>query len=197
MADYYTDIEDRITSRLQKDTEYAAAMLDRLKVRKKNHPLYGKESEEDRLWLEGFTSGDGLNICCGDFSIGDSLGVDAHRARLAADYPGEGDKLTFQGSDVLDFIITNYFEAMHSPLDALNEWYRCLKDGGVLAIVCMNADSYPPTKTSGALKNKNRYNTFTEVTVSQYLYRAGFSSVNVEVTPHQTMRVSAVKRRES
>ncbi len=192
MGDYYTDIEDRITSRLRKDTEYVAVMLDKLKNRKKNHPLYGKESEEDRVWLDGFASGNGLNICCGNFSIGESLGVDISRVRLAADYPGEGDKLTFQESDALDFIVTNYFEAMHSPLDALNEWYRCLKDGGALAIVCMDANSYT-TSLWGALNNRHRYNTFTEVTISQYLYRAGFSSVNVEVTPHKTLRVSAVK----
>ena len=179
------------------DTEYVSFLLKKLDARQADRPEYGKESEEDREWLEGFAVGNGLDICCGDYAIGDSLGVDELRTRLAADYPGRGDALAFQGSDELDFIVTNYLEAMPAPLLAFNEWYRCLKDGGVLALVCMDANAYANNVKNplGVLSNRRRYNTYTKITLSQYLYRAGFTEIKIEEIGKTRLRASAVKKR--
>jgi SAM-dependent methyltransferase len=155
----------------------------------KDGPISGAES--DRIWLDQIAVGEGLDICCGDFIIGEAKGVDGDETKLGADYQVRGDDLAFQEDGTLDFIVTNYPEAMPTPLRALFEWYRCLKPGGVLGIVCMDADTY--TNKKGALRNHNRLNTYTKTTIAHYLYRAGFIGVEVEVTDHKTLRVKAAK----
>ena len=72
MSDHYKRIKDRLVRRLEKDTEYVAWMLKKIDKRQEDRPEYGKESEEDREWLEEFAVGNGLDICCGDYAIGDS-----------------------------------------------------------------------------------------------------------------------------
>ncbi len=158
--------------------------------------------EEDRIWLDQFANGTGVDICCGDFIIGEAIGVDSAVSPigqtathvLGADYRCQGDELTFVKPGTLDFVVTNYFEALPNTLNALHEWWRCLKAGGVLAIVCCDANSYTPKRLAGALTNAQRQHTYTAVTISHYLYRAEYTDVQVEETPHGTLRVSAVKK---
>lgn len=152
--------------------------------------------EEDRLWLDQFAVGNGFDIACGDFLVGDweqATGVDGDNCVIGHDWLAEGDELAFQTHESLDYVVTNYFEGMPSPLKALNEWWRTLKPGGVLAIVCRDANSFPAKYLKGALANGSRQNTYTTVTLGHYLYRAGFTDYKVEVVRGNTIRATAVK----
>ncbi len=155
-----------------------------------------KVTEEDRLWLDQFAIGNGLDIACGDFLIGDdeqAVGVDGDRRYIGADFHVEGDELVFQSPETLDYVVTNYLEGMPNPLNALNEWWRVLRPGGTLAIVCRDANSYPDKYEKGALSNGSRQTTYTTVTLGHYLYRAGFTDYKFEVVG-QAIRASAVKK---
>ena len=163
----------------------------RNKTDKDNNP-----DEEDRLWLDQFANGNGYDICCGDFLIGgedQAAGVDGDARWVGVDKLCEGDELAFQEPGRVDYIVTNYLEGMPYPLKALNEWWRCLKPEGVLALVCRNANKYSAKYPKGALDNGSRQSTFTAVTLSQYLHRAGFKDVKVEETAGVTLRAYAVK----
>lgn len=148
--------------------------------------------DPDRKWLEQFLKGSGLDIACGDFVLGDSVGVDSDIYTLGADYNYAGDELTFQKPESLDYIVTNYFDAFPTPLKALHEWWRCLKREGTLAIICRDADTY--FTEQGPLENVQRNSLFTKKTLSMYLWRAGFRLVNVECNnEHQSLRALATK----
>lgn len=150
-----------------------------------------KSDQYDREWLEQYAQGNGLDIACGDFPIGNAQGVDGdEHAVIGADWVAEGDELTFQQPGTLDYVVTNYLDAFPNPLKALNEWYRVLRTGGIFAIVCRNAEAYP--HRLGPLENQRRQALYTTLTLSQYLYRAGFSSVKVEAVD-KTLRATAVK----
>ena len=195
MKNYYEYVNYRLNRRLdhfQKRVKKALRLLDH-DMKKNLDEVH--DMERDRLWLDQFAVGSGLDICCGDFLVGDSVGVDCNRFTLGADYLSHGDALTFQRSEDLDFIVTNYLEAMPNPLSAFNEWYRCLKPGGRLAIVCRDADKYSLNNPLGALDNRKRQTTYTKTTLSHYLYRADFVDVSIEETEHGTLRASAIKRR--
>ncbi len=146
----------------------------------------------DRAFLEEYAVGLGVDICCGDFLLGDeSIGVDIRRTVLGADYHYSGDDLAFSKTNELDYVLTNYIEAMPNVIKALNEWFRALRAGGTMAIVCRNADVYPGPE--GALKNRHRVHTFSKVTLSHYLGRVGFEDINIKETEHQTLHVTAKK----
>jgi SAM-dependent methyltransferase len=186
---YYEYVKGMLDRRIEHLQKRANSVLRRheKQLRAENSP-----SMEDRLWLEQFAKGRGLDIACGDFLIGDAIGVNTERNYFGCDVKVRGDELTFQDSNGLHFIVTNYLEAMPNPINALNEWHRCLQPGGVLAVVCRDANAYD-TKL-GPLANRKRYVAYTKVTLSQYLCRAGFTEVHVEETEHQTLRASGVKR---
>ncbi len=195
MKDYYAFVNLRLNNRVETFKRRVKKALRLLDHDIKNNLDAVQDTERDRLWLDQFAVGDGLDICCGDFLIGDSVGVDCNRHYLGADYLQQGDELTFQRSEGLDFIVTNYLEAMPSTLNAFNEWYRCLKPGGRLALVCRNADQYSLKNPLGALDNRKRQTTYTSTTLSHYMYRADFVEVVIEETEHGTLRAAAVKRR--
>jgi SAM-dependent methyltransferase len=156
-----------------------------------------KTTESDRLWLDQFAVGNGLDIACGDFLIGDqdqAVGVDGDRRYIGADFHCEGDELAFQSPETLDYVVTNYLEGMPNPINALNEWWRVLRPGGTLALICRDANSYPPKYLKGALSNGSRQNTYTSVTLGHYLYRAGFTDYKFEVVGGG-IRASAVKEK--
>ena len=145
--------------------------------------------EPGRQWLEKWTVGVGLNIACGDFPIGESIGVDFDYSKLAIDYWGYGDALVLAG-DSLDYIVTNYFEAFPDVLKVLNDWHRTLRVGGVLAIVCANTVKYE--NDVGPLSNPKRRNCFTYDTLRCYLNKTGFTIIDSEEQENE-LRVAARK----
>ena len=195
MHKYYQQVNLRLNNRVEHFQLRVKKALRLLAHDIENNLDEVQDMELDRLWLDQFATGKGLDICCGDFLVGDSVGVDCNRFTLGADYLSKGDELTFQRSEGLDFIVTNYLEAMPNPLNAFNEWYRCLKLGGRLALVCRDANSYPVKNPLGALDNRKRQSTYTKATLSHYLHRSDFIEVNIEETKHGTLRTSAIKRK--
>lgn len=190
----FTDYKDYMRWRLDRRV---ATIASRVEGVKKNYidklPVNDDGAEADRLWLDQFAKGKGVDIACGDFLIGDAFGVDGHERQIGTDHFNEGDELTFSEPGKIDFIVTNYLDAFPNPLKALNEWYRALKfGGGVLAMTCRDAESYK--NATGALSNAKRQSVYTALTLSQYLHRAGFVDVKVEKTKHGTLRAVAYKR---
>lgn len=146
--------------------------------------------EENRIWLDTFANGTGLDICCGDFPVRGATGVDANPEKLGAAYFGNGDELYHIDTETQDFIVTNYIDALPSVLGALFEWHRVLKPGGVLAFTCCNVDAYPDDL--GPLQNHNRLHAFNGKGIRAYLARANY--VDIEVTEFQQfLRVTARK----
>lgn len=131
--------------------------------------------EENRMWLDQWAQdGVGLDICCGDFLIGEAEGVDTTPEMLGTDYSLiEGEALvTFEPGE-LDFVVTNYLDIFPNPLKALQEWHRVLKVGGRLAVVCCDAYKYPARL--GPLRNHRRASCFVPRTLRCYLERANFT----------------------
>lgn len=124
-----------------------------------------------RSWLRKFAVGRGANLCCGDFQIGDSIGIDNDWEKLAIDIWGSADRPPFEDGE-LDYVLTNYLEAFSDPLQTIQNWTRALRVQGVLAIVCRNTDAYD--NPMGPLTNRHRAHCFTLKTLSCYLERAGF-----------------------
>jgi len=161
-------------------------------------PLWGKGTmreraeiayrEEHMEWLESFCVGNGFNCGCGEMPIRNSMGVDP--VLTLASYNG----LTFCNMDDLwhysagcaDYVISNYAEAAPSPCKLFTEWYRVLRSGGKLAIVCRDADdSYYSEGSNGPLSRSGKggikkYNCYTARTIRFYLQFVGFRIVSIE-----------------
>ena len=153
------------------------------------------ESEVNRIWLDQFTEGTGFDIACGDFLLGadtQAIGVDGTAKMLGTDFCSEGDNLSFQRDNTLDYVVTNYLDGMPSPLKALREWVRVLKPGGRIGVVCRDSDAY--TDDLGVLSNARRQSCYTEKILKNYLYRVGLRHVMVERHPKTlSIRGSGVK----
>ena len=163
-------------------------------LRKKYFDVDAVQFRINREFLEKHAVGIGVDVCCGDFLIGDSIGVDTRLETLGVDFNFSGDNLSFMRSNQLDYVVTNYLEALPHTLDALHEWHRALKPGGTLAMVCINANDKDYVHLpAGALTNAHRVNTFTKVTLSHYLYRAEYKDVKIEETEYKTLWVEAKK----
>ena len=142
-----------------------------------------------RKWLRQFAFGKGANLCCGDFPIGDSIGIDADWEKLATDLWGYADRPPFEDGTI-DYVLTNYLEAFPDTLQVLQNWTKALRVGGILAIVCRNTDAYD--NPMGPLTNKHRAHCFSLKTLSCYLQRAGFR-VKLHEFHEQELWVAAVK----
>ncbi len=149
---------------------------------------------EDREYLEHYAKGDGVDICCGDFLIEDSIGVDKRRSVLGADFHFSAETLSFAKLDSCDYVVSNYLETVPNTIGALNEWYRVLKPGGVLAMICRDAEQY--IQLEGALVSGHRQHTFNKTTLKHYMYRAGFMNVVVTPTAWQSLQAFGVKPTE-
>lgn len=197
----FTDYREYMKSVLDKRVEVIKSRVESVKKNyidklDPNDPI-AKAGEEDRLWLVQFAKGKGLDIACGDFTIGDAEGVDGAEKQIGTVHYTEGDELSFSEPGKYDFVVTNYLDAFPNPLKALNEWWRALKfGGGILAIVCRDAEAPTTNKRPelGPLSNMKRQALYTKVTISQYLYRANFTDVKVERTKHGTLRAVAYKK---
>jgi hypothetical protein len=172
--EYVREVLDLRFKRLQEASEEIMASL-----KSKRFDNYAKSGQNDRAFLEGHCVGRGVDIACGHMLLADAIGVDSREFAFGADYRCRGDSLSFSKAAELDYVVTNYIEAMPDVLGAMHEWHRCLKAGGTLAIVCRDADLYPPGVPEGALSSNRRSNTFSKVTIKHYLYRAGFKEVQV------------------
>lgn len=146
---------------------------------------------EDREFLEKYAVGDGVDVCCGDFLIEEAVGVDTRRTVMGADFHFSADTLSFAKPNTLDYVVSNYLEAVPNTIGALNEWYRTLKPGGQLAMICRDADQY--IQPEGALTSGHRQHTFSAVTVAHYMYRSGFVDVSVVKTSNQSLQCLAKK----
>lgn len=192
----FRDYRDYLRWRLDRRLETVQARIEKVKRYVDGLPAVEFSGDEaDRIWLDQFVKGNGLDICCGDFLLGDenqAFGVDGAEKMVGMDYFFEGDELTFADSGVVDFIVTNYLDGLPDPLKALTEWFRCLREGGTLAVVCRDAESYP-IDSMGGMRNHRRVSAYTHVTLSQYLHRVGYKSIKVERTNHNTLRALAIK----
>lgn len=136
--------------------------------------------EDLRVWLDQFVKGTGVDICCGNFLIGET-GVDSSAYVVGNDYNFSGEDLSTFEPDTMDYIVCNYFDCFDSPLKALNEWWRTLKPGGTLAFICTNAECHP---LEGTLLNGKRRFLYTPHTITQFMNKVKFK--NIEVKPHKT-----------
>lgn len=167
--------------------EFLSAIIEeRSKVLQERTDKYIRDSKKildvivedtDKVWLEQFVVGEnGLDIACGDFPL--ARGVDIRLSSIGYDYLYSGDKLDFQSSNTLDFIITNWFDVFPAPLPTLVEWQRCLKQGGVLALVTKDVNLYDGH--TGPLESRHRLTLFCEKSLRFYLHKAGFTEVVIE-----------------
>lgn len=140
-----------------------------------------------RQWLEQFCIGTGVQECAGDFSLGDSCGTNNDPRKLATDHWCWSDRFTHDMGP-LDYIVTNYLETFVDPLNLLNDWHKRIKRGGILAVVCRNADAYDTI--AGPLTNPRRACCFTASTLRFYLERAGFEVILTE-TCEKELRIAA------
>lgn len=148
-------------------------------------------TEADRLWLEKFAIGEGLDCMCGDFVLGDAIGIDTDKAKIGASYfLIDATKLTQIPELSQNFIISNYLDACSNVLEVLFNWKRVLKPTGVLALVVRNADTY--IRDAGPLENNKRLSLFTPRTLKFYLRRAGLEPFETE-TVNNSLRMAAKK----
>lgn len=134
--------------------------------------------EEGREWLEQFAKeGVGVNLCCGDFAIGNSIGIDIDSQKIASDYWSFIDRFQIDLGP-LDYIVSNYIECLDNPVGVLKEWLDKLKPGGVIALVVCNSDEY--TTTLGPMANPRRKFCYNQNTLSFILRKVGFITERFE-----------------
>jgi SAM-dependent methyltransferase len=187
MADHKSEMHkrlDRVEERFNKDLGKLRRAIDAGRI----------GGEEDRLWLDAQIEegARGFDICCGDFPIGDSEGIDGDIRKLGVSHHFvNGEELSIADAEELDFVVTNYFDVFPHPMSVLQEWNRVLKRGGLLALICRDADAYEGDL--GPFTNKHRCSAFTTKTIRCYLTRAGFVNIKVERTDTRSLRVRGVK----
>lgn len=178
--DTYEDIKQRLDRRIASMQRKAKWYLAAHKRRRDSED----SSKLDNLkWLDSFANGHGVNICAGDLLVAgedEAIGIDIGPNMVATDFVCEGDRLHHFDSESCDFVVTNYLEGLPAPLDAFLEWYRVLKRGGVLAVICINAETYSERYLKGPMENKRRLNSFTKTTLSHYMHRAQFMNIEIE-----------------
>ncbi len=177
MSNHQEYLKDMLDRRVQtiKDRADLAYSLHVKRVKRDN-----ADAIANREFMKKHAVGRGVDICCGDFVTEGAIGVDPQVVMVGTDYLLSDGDLSFSKANELDYVVTNYIEAIPNTIKALNEWHRCLKVGGTLAIVVMDADGYK--NREGALRNRKRFNTFTKVTIAHYLSRAGFTDIEVVQT---------------
>ena len=155
--------------------------------------------EEDRIWLEQFAVGDGMDICPGDFVIGEnSIGIDPSDGMIGADRQMSGDEISYEEPGSLDYIVSNYIDVFPDPFKMFRGWHTLLKRGGTLAFTCRNADAFDELATPcGPLENKNRHCLYTPKIVGFYLRRFDFEPKIIGLSEEgKSIRVMAKKGKQ-
>lgn len=152
--------------------------------------------EETRIWLQQFSVGKGMDVCCGDFLIDDNAtGVDFDYHKIGIDKFMEGDEINDESPEAMDYIVSNYIDTFENPFKLFTSWHRLLKPGGTLAFSCRNADVFSETDSPGPLKNRNRHCLYTPKLIRFYLDRLGFDTKIIELFDEEkTIRVMARKK---
>lgn len=169
------DYQESMRNRLIARKDLIISYIDRL-IRMVDAGQLGGES--GRIWLDQFAKGVGVNLCCGDFSIGESLGIDTDPMKIAIDLWGQADHYT-NDLPPLDFVVTNYLECFSDPLGVLKSWHKKLKVGGAFAVVACNTDMY--TNKGGPLLNHRRLNCFSVLTLKAYFEVAGYKIEKIDL----------------
>ena len=138
------------------------------------------QHDSDRVWLEQFAKGQGLDICCGHFPIANAMGVDTgFTVGVLTGFMAESRNLKISDNRC-DFIITNYVDQLPGILEVFDEWHRVLVPGGILAFTCADGHAEEFIKRpKGSLSNSHRVNVFTDITIRYFLERAKFENVEV------------------
>jgi len=165
----------------EKLDEMEARVMERFRIAR---DILEKDEEIEsphREWLRSFTlDGVGLDICCGDFPIGNAMGID--QRFVCGVFEGVGslcaDDLSVFDDNSVDYIVTNYLEGTANTQHVLHEWKRILKPKKPLAICAVNPDNYEGPL--GVFRNRNRLTAFTPKLLSNHLHRAGYVDVVVE-----------------
>jgi len=90
--------------------------------------------------LETYCFGHGANVGCGRVRIGNSLGVDIRDIPNVTDYIADAAKLPFADGE-LDYIVSSHCleHIDRGPVVVLREWVRCVRQGGVIALIVPDA----------------------------------------------------------
>lgn len=92
----------------------------------------------EREMLKFYAKGNGIDMGCGKFKIG-AFGLDKDKT-VKPDLVSELDNVNLPENS-LDYIVSSHaIEHARSTLDALREWHRLLKKGGVLALTVPDGD---------------------------------------------------------
>ena len=178
---------EKMHARLDRRQAYLLSLF--AKVRRDIDAGRHDGTESAREWLESFCVGVGVQICSGEFSLGDSLGIDCDPKTLATDHWCWADRYA-AGMPPLDYVVTNYLECFPDPLRVLIDWRARLRPGGVLAIVARDSNCYEAPR--GPLVNHRRVSCFTLTTLRFYLERAGCDVKGYSFAAPE-MRVVAVR----
>lgn len=118
----------------------------------------GAEVDKCRDRLSKYCLGEGLDIGCGGVNtdtrfyqenkiIPTAIGVDLARTNLT----GKADVLYWFVDSCMDYIFSSHLlEHLESPTDALCEWLRILKPGGMLVLYLPLQGYYPDVGTENA-----------------------------------------------
>lgn len=152
-------------------------------------------TELERQWLDTFAppGKNGLSLCCGHFSIGDSLGVDTQYKLLGTDYTMSLDDIYKFGPDKFDYVITNHAESTESPVKLFYNIHNILKPSGVFACVFVNSDALD-TDVNDICMSPKKLSLFNKRTMEYYLRKAEFKSVEVsDSSTTNLLRAVAIK----
>lgn len=153
----------------------------------------GDAYDETHDWLQQYAKGYGLDIASGNFPTmledGSSHVISVDGAILLGNvfdgFRSDATRLTNIASDSCDFVLCNYLDGMPSALQALNEWYRVLKPGGVMAVIVSDAEADRYKHHSGPLSNPRRLSLFTSTTLRYYMERSGLKTITIDTYLHQ------------
>ena len=135
--------------------------------------------EIERRWLDTFApeGKEGLNLCCGNIPIGESLGVDKQWHLLAVNEKMDLDDL-YKFQEKVDYIVSNHIESSVNPSRFFFTVRNMLKPGGVFACVFVNSDA-PAKDINDVCMSPKKSTLFNRSTMEYYLRKAEFKTVEV------------------